>query len=53
MKGNPKETNSAVLPILDRAFMGLAAFDAKDPNSKFLPVRPLPPAGTGHLPKRV
>jgi arylsulfatase len=35
-----------VLPIPDRKPVGLTTYDAKDPDTKFPPIRPVrPPAG--------
>src|SRR5258705_7337351 len=39
-----------VLPIPDRKPIGLTTYDAKDPNTKFPPIRPLrPPAGAPNV----
>src|SRR5882762_6327166 len=39
-----------VLPIPDRKAVGLTTYDAKDPNTKFPPIRPLrPPAGAPNV----
>lgn len=36
----------SVLPIPDRAHVGLTTYDAKDPDTKFPPIEPLrPPKG--------
>ena len=32
-----------ILPILDRAYVGLTTYDAKDPGTKFPPIEPLRP----------
>jgi arylsulfatase A-like enzyme len=40
----------AVLPIPDRANVGLITYDAKDPNTKFPPIEPLrPPKGAPNV----
>jgi arylsulfatase A-like enzyme len=40
----------AVLPIPDRANLGLITYDAKDPNTKFPPIEPLrPPKGAPNV----
>jgi arylsulfatase A-like enzyme len=40
----------AILPIPDRRFSGLIAFDAKDADAKFPPIIPLrPPAGAPNV----
>ena len=40
----------AVLPILDQPRMGLTTYDAKDPDTKFPPIRELrPPAGAPNV----
>src|SRR5712672_1402953 len=39
-----------VLPIPDRKPVGLTTYDAKDPNTKFPPIRPLrPPIGAPNV----
>ena len=39
-----------ILPILDRAHVGLTTYDAKDPDTKFPPIEPLrPPAGAPNV----
>jgi arylsulfatase len=39
-----------VLPIPDREYPGLISYDAKDPDAKFPPIRPLrPPAGAPNV----
>jgi hypothetical protein len=39
-----------VLPIPDREYAGLISYDAKDPDAKFPPIRPLrPPAGAPNV----
>jgi arylsulfatase A-like enzyme len=39
-----------VLPIPDREYPGLIAYDARDPDAKFPPIRPLrPPAGAPNV----
>src|SRR3954447_19837573 len=39
-----------VLPIPDRKAVGLTTYDAKDPNTKFPPIRPLrPPVGAPNV----
>jgi len=44
--GVPRE----VLPIPDRKPVGLTTYDAKDPDTKFPPIRPLrPPAGAPNV----
>jgi hypothetical protein len=40
----------AVLPIPDRAKVGLITYDARDPNTKFPPIEPLrPPKGAPNV----
>ena len=40
----------SVLPIADRAHVGLVTFDAKDPETSFPPIEPLrPPAGAPNV----
>ena len=34
-----KEIQRTVLPIPDRQFVGLTTYDAKDPDTKFPPIR--------------
>ncbi len=39
-----------VLPIPDEQFVGLTTYDAKDPNTKYPPIKPLrPPAGAPNV----
>lgn len=39
-----------VLPIPDPGYVGLTTFDAKDPNTRYPPIRPLrPPAGAPNI----
>ena len=46
MASKPETISRTVLPIPDRPFTGAIMFDAKDPNSKFPPIKPLrPPKG--------
>ena len=43
----PDEVQRQVLPIPDRQHVGLTTYDAKDPETKFPPIRDIrPPAGT-------
>jgi arylsulfatase len=40
------KVNRTVLPIPERAHVGLTTYDAKDPDTKFPPIEPLrPPNG--------
>ncbi len=44
------ELNRDILPIPDSRFVGLTTYDAKDPNTKFPPIRRLrPPAGAPNI----
>jgi hypothetical protein len=39
-----------ILPIPDREYPGLISYDAKDPDARFPPMRPLrPPAGAPNV----
>lgn len=43
---HPNDIQRIVLPIPDRPHVGLTTFDAKDPDTKYPPIRPLrPPKG--------
>ena len=43
---NQDSARRAILPIPDRAHVGLTTYDAKDPDTKFPPIEPLrPPEG--------
>jgi hypothetical protein len=37
-------TGRKILPIPDRPYSGLVTYDAKDPDTSFPPIEPLPPA---------
>ena len=40
------KTQRFVLPIPNQSYTGLITYDAKDPDTKFPPIKPLrPPAG--------
>jgi hypothetical protein len=44
------DTRREVLPIPDRKTDSLTTYDAKDPDTKFPPIRPLrPPAGSPNV----
>jgi arylsulfatase A-like enzyme len=45
-----KEIQREILPIPDQEYPGLISYDAKDPDAKFPPIRPLrPPAGAPNV----
>jgi hypothetical protein len=44
------DINRFSLPIVDRAYVGLTTYDAKDPDTAFPPIEPLrPPAGAPNV----
>ena len=46
------KVNRSVLPIPDQPHMGLTTYDAKDPDTKYPPIRDLrPPAGRTQCPR--
>jgi arylsulfatase len=48
--GSPGDVERAVLPIPDRTHVGLTTYDAKDPDTKYPPIRELrPPAGAPNV----
>ena len=50
MTSRPETPSRTVLPIPERPFTGLITFDAKDPASKFAPIKPLrPPKGAPNV----
>ncbi len=55
MKGNNKLKNSdniqrTILPIPDKVYTGLVTYDAKDPDTKFPPIRDIrPPSGAPNV----
>ena len=50
MSNQPDKHLRATLPIADRPHIGLTTFDAKDPDTKFLPIKPLrPPEGASNV----
>ena len=47
---NPDKIHRSILPIPDRAHVGLTTYDAKDPDTKFPPIEPLrPPTGAPNV----
>jgi len=47
---NPDTIHRSILPIPDRAHVGLTTYDAKDPDTKFPPIEPLrPPKGAPNI----
>src|SRR6266852_7020053 len=47
---NPDTIHRSILPIPDRAYVGLTTYDAKDPDTKFPPIEPLrPPKGAPNV----
>ncbi len=47
---NPEQIHRSILPIPDRAHVGLTTYDAKDPDTKFPPIEPLrPPTGAPNV----
>jgi len=50
MKDGRDDLPREVLPIPDRKPVGLTTYDAKDPDTKFPPIRPLrPPTGAPNV----
>src|SRR6266487_566497 len=50
MANQPDQHQRAILPIPDRAHVGLTTYDAKDPDTLFPPIEPLrPPAGAPNV----
>ena len=50
MSDRRDELSRAILPIPERAHVGLTKYDAKDPDTKFPPITPLrPPAGAPNV----
>ncbi len=48
--GEEKAIQRDILPIPDEEWVGLTTFDAKDPNTRYPPIRPLrPPAGAPNI----
>ena len=41
--GNGLSSGREILPIPDRQHIGLTTYDAKDPDTSFLPIQPLRP----------
>jgi arylsulfatase A-like enzyme len=50
MPDQSAKLSRSILPIPDRAHIGLTSYDAKDPNTKFPPIEPLrPPKGAPNV----
>jgi arylsulfatase A-like enzyme len=50
MSDQPDNTPRHILPIPDRAYVGLTTYDAKDPDTKYPPIRELrPPKGAPNV----